>query len=914
MNKEAVEIYLAMIGKRDKYFITARKFGTKEVITGWFKKEELLEKLPQWEAQGYTVWASINELEEGNATIDGVKRYCDLWFDIDSKRADKSQPAKPEEVLEARERAIRLRTFLQERFHAKCFIAMSGNGIHIHCPFECAEVPKDKRKQLNANLQAFAKAVSKIAEAEIDHTYDTRRVTTIIGMKNQKIPEHPLDTGWEKELYNPEEGKDVNYALQEIENARKQNTFLRDIIMNYDTLSEALRFEKRETPETQSATPQPDAKFTPETLEKLNKLREKDAKLDKLLNGEMSGYKSRSEAEMALVTKLVFYGFTKSQIYYIMSKIARTGKWNEKDDRYWNLTFEKAVKFNEEHKAELQAEYEAMNKTQPAQKIETQTTETKEKEPLAQETWKTEFGLADSFLYEKIETPSLTMKIHKGKIKFSRENNEVETDFKADFSKIEEDLRAKGIPEEDIALYKQVFEEGVRRNLIFTKEEGEKLPEFASKVAKALLGLFRIVTLEETDDILFYSKGVYRPKAESLLTKQIESIVPSDVVTTDFVKEVLGHIRRSTYVSRERFNSDPNILNLKNGLLDLRTFELKKHTPKFLSTIQLPVEYDPNAKSELWEKVVSEDLYPEDVPLLQEAFGYVLYSENVAQKMFIFLGEGANGKSLVLRVLEALIGKDHVANVSPQDLENNRFAVSQLFGKLVNIYPDLPSFALQSTGKLKALVSGDSLTIEEKFKKPFSFRNRAKFFFSANVLPKVSDNTRAFYRRLVIVNFPRTFDENTADPTLPEKLTNEKELSGILNWALEGLKRLMQNGFRFSYNKSVEEIEELYTRASDPVKAFLEEETVEDPNAWIVKQDLYQAYVDYVKKHKLMSPLSPTTFFRNLLKYRKLATEHKNIKGERKWVYVGIRLKTEEEKEESKEEDLRFFTDNEDKP
>jgi putative DNA primase/helicase len=161
----------------------------------------------------------------------------------------------------------------------------------------------------------------------------------------------------------------------------------------------------------------------------------------------------------------------------------------------------------------------------------------------------------------------------------------------------------------------------------------------------------------------------------------------------------------------------------------------------------------------------------------------------------------------------------------------------------------------------------------------------------------------------VIINFPKTFDENTADPTLPEKLTRPEELSGILNWALEGLKRLMQNGFRFSYNKSVEEIEELYTRASDPVKAFLEEETVEDPNAWIVKQDLYQAYVDYVKKHKLMSPLSPTTFFRNLLKYRKLATEHKNVKGERKWVYVGIRLKTEEEKEESKEEDLRFFMD-----
>ena len=894
----AVRVHFEIIAERPKYHITAKNYKTGEVINAWFTKDEILSKVQEWTDKGFTIWVSFNEIEEGNDSIEGVSKLCDLWFDIDAKREDKSKPANEKEKLEALRRALKLKEYIEKEYKALGFMAFSGNGIHIHFPLPCFPlIGAQFRKEVNMKLRSFAKRVSAQADVEIDNTYDLRRVSTLIGTYNQKIPERPLPTAWDTSFYDP---SNLEKTFETIRLARQLNQKLLEAILN-------------EPIATQPVLPQTDAEFTPETLEKLNKLREKDAKLDKLLNGEMSGYKSRSEAEMALVVKLVFYGFTKSQIYYIMSQIAKTGKWNEKDDRYWNLTYEKAVKFNEEHKAELQAEYEAMNKIQPAQKIEAQTTEPKEKEPLVQEAWKTEFGLADSFLYEKIETPSLTIKIHKGKIKFSRENNEVETDFKADFSKIEEDLRAKGIPEEDIAIFKQAFEEGVRRNLIFTKEEGEKLPEFASKVAKALLGLFRIVTLEETDDILFYSKGVYRPKAESLLTKQIESIVPSDVVTTDLVKEVLGHVRRSTYVSRERFNSDPNILNLKNGLLDLRTFELKKHTPKFLSTIQLPVEYDPNARSELWEKVVREDLYPEDVSLLQEAFGYALYPENVAQKMFIFLGEGSNGKSLVLHVLEALIGKDHVANVSPQDLENNRFAVSQLFGKLVNIYPDLPSFALQSTGKLKALISGDSLTIEEKFKKPFSFRNRAKFFFSANVLPKVSDNTRAFYRRIVIINFPKTFDESTADPTLPEKLTNEKELSGILNWSLEGLKRLMQNGFRFSYNKSVEEIEELYTRASDPVKAFLEEETVEDPNAWIVKQDLYQAYVDYVKKHKLMSPLSPTTFFRNLLKYRKLATEHKNVKGERKWVYIGIRLKTEEEKEESKEEDLRFFTD-EDKP
>jgi len=894
----AVRVHFEIIGERPKYHVTAKNHETNEVINAWFTKDEILAKVQEWTDEGFTIWVSFNEVEEGNDSIEGVSKLCALWFDIDAKRADKQQPASHEEKLEALRRARTLKEFIEKEYKALGFLASSGNGFHLFFPLPCFPlIGAQFRKEVNMKLRSFAKRVSAQADVEIDNAYDLRRVSTIIGTYNQKIPENPLPTTWSTEFYDP---TNLEKTLEIVRNARQINQRLLEAILNEPVAPQ------------QPVLTRADAEFTPETLEKLNELRQKDTKLNKLLNGEISEYKSRSEAEMALVVKLVFYKFTKSQIYYIMSKIAKTGKWNEKDDRYWNLTYEKAVKFNEEHKAELQAEYEAMNKTQTAQKIETQTTKTKEKEPFAQETWKTEFGLADGFLYEKIETPSLTIKIHKGKIKFSRENNEVETDFKADFSKIEEDLREKGISEEDIAFFKQVFEEGVRRNLIFTKEEGEKLPEFASKVAKALLGLFRIVTLEETDDILFYSKGVYRPKAESLLTKQIESIVPADAITTDLVKEVLGHVRRMTYVSRERFNSDPNILNLKNGLLDLRTFELKKHTPKFLSTIQLPVEYDPNARSELWQKVVSEDLYPEDIPVLQESFGYALYPENVAQKMIILLGSGSNGKSLVLRVLEALIGKDHVANVSPQDLENNRFAVSQLFGKLVNIYPDLPAFALQSTGKLKALVSGDTLTIEEKFKKGFSFRNRAKFFFSANVLPKVSDNTHAFYRRIVIINFSKTFDENTADPSLPEKLTNEKELSGILNWSLEGLKRLVQNGFRFSYSKSADEIREIYTRASNPVKAFLDEECVEDPEAWIVKQDLYEAYKEYVKKHKLQSPLSPTSFFMNVQKYRKLKTERKTVGGERKWVFVGLRLKNEREKEEEKEnEDLFKFSDNE---
>jgi len=735
--------------------------------------------------------------------------------------------------------------------------------------------------------------VAKEAGIEVDNTFDIRRVSTLIGTFNQKIKDKPLKTRWIRDFYYP---NNLDETIENVRTAREVNHRLLDAI-----LKEPIEATPQKPVEIQT-----DADFTPETLEKLNRLRQKDKKLDKLLNKEICiedepttlkepceyKYKSRSETEFALVIKLIFYDFTKTQVFFIMSNISQIGKWREKDESYWNLTYNKALQFVEEYKAELQAEIESQNKT-------------------PHEITNADFMLENGTLYDKLETPTIKVLIGNKKIKFVHEGKEIEVKLFSDPSTIEKELEKTNAKKEEIAYFKRIFEEGIQRQFILTKTEDDTLPKFASKIADVFLENFKIKTLAETDEILFYTNGVYKAGAESIIAKQIENIVPTETITKNLVEEVLGHIRRSTYEPRDRFNSTPDVINLKNGLLNLRTFELKPHTPDFLSTIQIPVEYNPNAKSELWEKVVHEDLYEEDTLVLQEAFGYSLYPSNIAQKMFVFLGQGNNGKSLILHVLEELIDKEHVANISPQELESNRFASSYLFGKLVNIYPDLPNFALQSSGKLKALVSGDSLTVEEKFKKPFSFRNHAKFYFSANILPKVSDNTLAFYRRLIIINFPKTFDESSADTTLAEKLTRPEELSGILNWALEGLQRLIQNNFRFSYKKSVEEIQEIYTRSSDPVKAFLDEETIEDSEAYIIKQDLYEAYKEYVKKHKLMSPLTPTTFFRNLLKYRKLKTEHKNVKGERKWVYTGIRLKTDEEKKETKEEVLLSFTEHE---
>jgi phage/plasmid-associated DNA primase len=197
--------------------------------------------------------------------------------------------------------------------------------------------------------------------------------------------------------------------------------------------------------------------------------------------------------------------------------------------------------------------------------------------------------------------------------------------------------------------------------------------------------------------------------------------------------------------------------------------------------------------------------------------------------------------------------------------------------------------ALKSTGTFKMLTGGDPITAERKYGQRAPFVNYAKLIFSANKVPMAYDDTDAFFRRFIIIKFPRTFDKGTADARLLEKLTTGEELSGLLNWALAGLRRLMGNGFVFSNSKSVDEVREEYIRMSNPVEAFFMDMVEEDPEKRIAKADLYQAYASYCKAKKLTSVSMPT-FFMNAKKNGRNYSEARLTSGQdgKKVRYVAV--------------------------
>ncbi|MFQ6077391.1 MAG: phage/plasmid primase, P4 family, partial [Candidatus Bathyarchaeia archaeon] len=252
------------------------------------------------------------------------------------------------------------------------------------------------------------------------------------------------------------------------------------------------------------------------------------------------------------------------------------------------------------------------------------------------------------------------------------------------------------------------------------------------------------------------------------------------------------------------------------------------------------------------------------------------YRDYRIQKAFIFLGGGANGKSTLINLIGYLLGEENISSRSLQDLHNDRFAAADLYGKLANLYADLSTSALKQTGIFKMVTGGDYLKGERKFQGAFSFKNHAKLFFSANQLPQVGDDTDAFFRRWIIINFPNKFEGERADKNILKKLTTPEELKGLLVLAVHGLRDLLNRG-DFAKNPSTEEIRFYYTRASDPTKAFVEECLERDPEGTIPKEDLYQIYVEYCQEIG-MPPDAKNIFSMRLYEHAPYIKEFRGVK------------------------------------
>ena len=280
-------------------------------------------------------------------------------------------------------------------------------------------------------------------------------------------------------------------------------------------------------------------------------------------------------------------------------------------------------------------------------------------------------------------------------------------------------------------------------------------------------------------------------------------------------------------------------LHLQNGTLTLRGRVLSPE--KEFARNRLPVSYDHAATCPVWLKVVENLLEPEDRLTLQEYFGYLLIPTNRAQKALFICGKGGEGKSLIVKVVSDLLGNSCFSG----KLQNvqERFGLAGLEGKLCFADDDIDSAAFRSTATLKKIVTANKpMRIEKKGIDPYPGTIFARFLCCGNSFATaLYDSSDGFFRRqLLLLTRPGSQVQNP-DRELSDKLT--AELPGILNWALDGLERLQQNGWTFTISDRSRQALEEQRRNACNVISFLESNYVErGKNLQVFAKDLYCAY------------------------------------------------------------------------
>lgn len=443
-------------------------------------------------------------------------------------------------------------------------------------------------------------------------------------------------------------------------------------------------------------------------------------------------------------------------------------------------------------------------------------------------------------------------------------------------------------------------------NIVKVINQGKKIKEVSQfldennkpvplEIAQEILKETKIITLRDNEQIMYFNDGIYHDGAYTLIKEKAQQLVP--FISKRYKEEVVELIKGLTYTDRTELNKYKYYIPVKNGIYDIENKKLIPHDPNILITRQIPIEYDPNATCPKIKEFIKEVVGEDQIKIAQELFGYCLINDYSFNKAFMLFGSGKNGKTTFLNLLIGFLGEDNINSASLQDLCYNRFARKDLFGKLANIYDDLPKTPLTHTGNFKILTGMGKAYADVKFKEHFEFVNTAKLIFSCNELPETDDTTIAFFRRWIIVNFPYMFDGKKCDPTLPQSIMSPQEMSGLFNWALEGLNRIYeQKGF--STSKTTEDIESEWILRTDPLRAFVTKNIEYSPTDYITKEEFARKLNEFCIDHNSAEITKQKIGQRLPAILPKITIERIYINGKQERIWKGIKFKERKNKSE----------------
>lgn len=307
----------------------------------------------------------------------------------------------------------------------------------------------------------------------------------------------------------------------------------------------------------------------------------------------------------------------------------------------------------------------------------------------------------------------------------------------------------------------------------------------------------------------------------------------------------------------------------QNGLMDLKKYlagadfssYMQAPNPDYFNLIAMPFSFDPNATYAEWKKFMFSSIGDETgkMYLLQEYMGYILSGRNNHQCFLMMRGVPASGKGTIANIVMSLVGRDQATETKLSTL-GDTYGLENLFGTMVATITEMKmprsAIAEQSFETLLQITGDDTVSINRKYKPILkAVKLKTRFLISCNELPSFADHSGALKRRMKVLEFARSFADK---PDLGLQARLEKELPGICVWALEGLRRLTEQGY-FTEPASSKEALNHWVEDANPVKAFIDDCVVFKSEACLSDVNAYEAFKAY-SEERGRTPLSLSRF------------------------------------------------------
>ena len=364
---------------------------------------------------------------------------------------------------------------------------------------------------------------------------------------------------------------------------------------------------------------------------------------------------------------------------------------------------------------------------------------------------------------------------------------------------------------------KIVYTAEVQKNINISNEDFYNLPAEKldhTEIAEILMTENNIKLFNE--DIYIYNNGVYNNSQKILEQKILEIYKKAPKRTRE---EVISYLKIK--LENKYKEVDKNYINFLNGLYDIKNNKLISHTADIFTINQLPICYRQHApKHEKMEKFLNNiSCFRHRKEAILQIIGYCMTNSIEFQKAFIFYGQTAeNGKSTLLEIICKLIGIENVCHVSIHSLQD-KFYASELKNKLLNAVPELSNIALRTAEIFKAVITGDRISTEKKFRDREEAKTYAKHVFTTNEIPKIAHADNGFYRRLNILLFEAIFTEEEKAKFNIEEILTKEALEYLALISLQAYQRLLKIR-KFANEEESNKVLRIYKLENNSALAF----------------------------------------------------------------------------------------------